>query len=169
MTTIAWDGKTIAADKAFTNGNARGITTKMRRLPNGDILAWTGDQDSALMVVQWYEQGADPVKWPECQKDKEGWARLIVAHKGRIYYYGRQPVWTEVEGEFEAWGAGADFAKAALHCGKSAKEAVEIASLYDVGTGCGVTVEIIQKPIRKSLPKFELLTEENALAWGGGL
>lgn len=137
MTTIAWDGKTLAADKQMTNGTLRGQTTKIRRV-GGEVLAWTGDQDSGEALAAWYEAGADPARWPSCQKDKDAWARLIVARPAGVFTYEREPVAVRIENPFFAWGSGRDFAIAAMHCGRSACEAVELASLYDTASGMGI-------------------------------
>lgn len=69
VSVIAWDGRTLAADKQATSNGVRFTTTKIRRLPSGDVLAWTGDEDHAHMVAKWYEDGADPGKWSKVQKE----------------------------------------------------------------------------------------------------
>lgn len=45
-------------------------------------------------------------------------------------------------------GSGRDFAIAAMHCGKTAREAVEIASLYE--NGCGNGVDVLEAPCSSS-------------------
>lgn len=45
-----------------------------------------------------------------------------------------------VEDRVFATGSGRDYALAAMHCGKSAKEAVEIAAFFDINTGKGIDV-----------------------------
>lgn len=144
MTVIAWDGRSIAADKRCVCSGAHFTTTKLRaiqrpgRIP--EAIAWTGDQDSGEMVAAWYEAGADPALWPDCQKDKDLWSRLIVADAHGAKFYERQPVAVRVEDAFCAWGSGRDFALAAMAFGKTATEAVELACKFDVGCGNGVTV-----------------------------
>lgn len=138
MTVIAWDGKTLAADKRSTNAGLITTTTKLRRVREA-ILAWTGDHDSGEMMARWYETDlADPAKFPECQKDKDGWARLIVCTTVGVFYYDRYPVAIKMEDPFMAWGSGRDFALAAMHCGRPAAEAVRIACLFENGCGNGV-------------------------------
>lgn len=141
MTCIAWDGKTIAADKRAVCGNMVVTTTKLRSLAgSGEVLAWSGAQDSGELVADWYTGGADIAKWPECQRDEKTWCRLIVASPHGVKVYERQPFGVAVEDPFMAWGCGADLARAAMHCGKTAREAVEIACLYDNGCGNGIDV-----------------------------
>ena len=108
---------------------------------SGDVLlGWTGDQDSGEMMAKWYADGADPKEWPECQKDKDIWSRLVVVNSLGAWFYERQPVVIRVEDPFMAWGAGRDFALAALYLGKTAAEAVEIACHFDSSCGNGVDV-----------------------------
>ena len=142
MTVIAWDGKSIAADKRATNYGLHRKTTKLRKLSNGQVIAWVGDQDCGMALSKWYDEGANPDKWPKFQGEKERWAQLIVAHGHRCWQYEREPFAVLVEDPFSAWGSGRDYALAAMLLGKSAKEAVEIASLFD--TGCGDGVDVIE-------------------------
>lgn len=138
MTIIAWDGKTLAMDKQATANGLRRKTTKFRRLASGEILTWTGDQDSGEAVARWYEQGADPEKWPACQRDKDDWARLIVASRKGVKFFERQPIAVRVEDRFSAWGSGRDFAIGAMARGATAIEAVKVAMRFDAGCGLGV-------------------------------
>ena len=138
VSVVAWDGKTIAADKQATCSGLRFKITKIRRIASGEILAGTGDWDSFAMVAKWYEDGADPAKWPACQADKENWSRLIVAGPTGVKFYERQPVFTLIEDEFMAWGSGRDYAMGAMRKGATAAEAVEIAMEFDNGCGLGV-------------------------------
>lgn len=142
MSVVAWDGKTIAADKQATCAGLRFKTTKLRRLESGEVLAWTGDQDSGQIVAKWYSDGADPEKWPACQADKDVWARLIVAHGGACRVFERQPVAMPIEDEFMAWGSGRDYAMGAMARGASAEEAVAVAMEFD--TGCGMGVDVVR-------------------------
>ena len=144
MSVVAWDGKTLAADKQATNSGLRVTTTKLRRLKdhNSDtVIAWTGDQDHGETVALWYSRGAIPADWPECQKDRDAWARLIVASPSGAFFFERQPVPIKVEDKFAAWGSGRDYALGALACGKSARQAVEVACRFDSGCGMGIDLE----------------------------
>lgn len=122
------------------------MTTKLRRVQVGghieEVLAWTGDQDAGELLAQWYAAGADVAKWPECQKDKEWWCRLLVFDRNGARMYERLPVSVKIEDRFCAWGSGRDFALAALHLGRSAREAVEVACLFE--TGCGNGIDVIE-------------------------
>ena len=137
MTVVAYDGHSLAADKQSVCGGRCSTTTKIRRISTGEVLAITGMQAMGEMLVQWYESGADPTAWPIPDNDENDCVRLIVADKGGCKFYEHaMPI--AVEDAFGAWGSGADFAVMALHLGKTAREAVELASIYSVGCGNGV-------------------------------
>lgn len=140
MTVIAWDGKMLAADKRAVCYGVCFTTTKVRRIASGELLAWTGSQDAGELLAKWYADGQDPGKWPDVQKDKDDWCRLIVVGEDGARFFERQPVAMKVEDKFSAWGSGRDFALTAMHLGKNAREAVEIACLFENGCGNGVDV-----------------------------
>ena len=79
MTIIAWDGRTLAADKQSESSGKISTVTKIIRLSTGEVLAWTGDHDSGLLMAKWYANGADIEKWPACQRDKDQWSLFIVS------------------------------------------------------------------------------------------
>ena len=142
MSVVAWDGKTIAADKRAMCAGAHFTTTKIRKIKRADrfpeYLAWTSDQDSGELMASWYEAGADPTAFPACQKDKGSWARLIVADQNGCRFYERQPVAVRVEDKFSAWGSGRDFALAAMYLGSTARQAVDVAAALSSECGNGV-------------------------------
>lgn len=144
MTVIAWDGKMLAADKMAVSFGVCVTTTKIRRLASGEVLAWCGDQDAGELLAKWYADGKDLCKWPDIQKDKDSWCRLIVADTNGARFFERQPISVEVEDQFAAWGSGRDFALAAMYLGKNAREAVEVACLFESSCGNGVDAFILK-------------------------
>lgn len=139
MSVIAYDGKTVAADKQATCMGLRLTATKIKTLLSGEVLAWTGEQDSGEMMAAWYADGADPKKWPSCQNDKDLWCRLIVfGTDGKVKTYERQPVAFAMEDATMAWGSGRDYAIGAMAKGADALEAVQIACRFDNGCGMGI-------------------------------
>lgn len=138
MSIVVWDGKTLAADKQVTSGELAKTGTKIRRLKNGEIVAFTDCVENGLLLMKWYENGAKVEDWPEFQKDKEDWSTLIVARNGACFYYQQQPEPQMVEDHFAAGGSGRDFAYGALATGADARKAVEIASRFNVHCGMGI-------------------------------
>ncbi len=137
MTVVAWDGKTLAADKRTLNCGLIRTVTKIRRI--GELLVGgSSDFVTVLEMMDWIEKGSDPEKFPSLQKDKDDWACVIIIDRGVIKLYERSHIPMTFEDSKFAIGSGRDFALAAMHCGKTAKEAVEIAIHFDSGCGNGV-------------------------------
>lgn len=99
----------------------------------------SGTSNHTEALKRWYESGANPERWPKFQEDEDKASCLIVMTAQGVGAYGTQPYAIhEVGRAFTAWGSGRDFAIAAMACGKSAVEAVQLASQFDVNTGMGV-------------------------------
>ncbi|WP_316415289.1 hypothetical protein [Mesoterricola silvestris] len=137
MTVIAWDGKTLAADRQATNCGLASSCTKIQRFENGAIVGMTGEIAGGLNLFKWYANGSDPEKWPARQATDD-WSRLIVVENGKAFTYEHLPVPVPVEDPFMAWGSGCDFAMGALAMGADARMAVEIASRFSDSCGMGV-------------------------------
>lgn len=142
MTVIAWDGKTLAADKLMLHGATRKTTTKIFR-HGKELLAFAGDIGIAIAMMRWYTDGADPANFPERQA-KDGNGSLMVIRADRTAWrYEDTPVPFQCEGVFCAWGSGDEGALIAMACGKTAPQAVELVAQYNNGCGNGVdTLEL---------------------------
>lgn len=137
MTVIAWDGKWLAADKQSTDVGLRRTTTKIRIAQNGNLMGASGDSGVCEALRLWYDAGAKPADFPD--KDKS--SRLLVIDKtGQPWFYDANPTPIRFEGQRFAMGSGRDYAETAMYLGKNAREAVEIASLFDINCGQGVDV-----------------------------
>lgn len=137
MTTIAWDGTTLAADKQATNAGLRRTVTKIFRA--GDLMfAACGDLAESLEVIEWIKAGADPEKLPASQRSERWNSIFTVTKQGVIKVYECGPYPIQFEDEIFACGSGRDFALGAMRMGADAVRAVEVASGFDSGTGCGV-------------------------------
>lgn len=141
MSVIAWDGKTLAADKRASFGSTIRTTTKIFRHGNA-LVAYAGDASHGEEVRAWWASGADPDQFPTSQRDKDDWAGLLVIRKGErgpvIARYERTPYPIYFEDEQFSIGSGRDFALAAMFLGCDARRAVEVASALDSGCGNGV-------------------------------
>jgi ATP-dependent protease HslVU (ClpYQ) peptidase subunit len=142
MSVIAWDGTMLAADRRAVMGTLIRTTTKIFRV--GDALAaYAGDADAGEEVLAWFVAGHDAAKFPTAQRDKDNWAGLLVVWPdGWLWKYERTPHPLKFPPQQFAIGSGRDFALAAMHCGKTAPEAVEVACIFDSGCGNGVDVLI---------------------------
>lgn len=138
MTTIAWDGKTLAADKRTSFGSLHSTTSKLHSI-GGCLVAGAGTTALIMEMIEWLKAGCDPKEFPAAQRDGKECVSLLVIHPGgAVRQYENSPYPLVIENEFWAIGSGRDFATAAMHLGKTAKEAVEIAAIFDTATGNGV-------------------------------
>lgn len=137
MTCIAWDGKTLAADKRADIGGAHNTTTKIYRVGEA-LVGFSGDAAIGRAMLDWYRAGADPLKFPDCQKDRDKCCSFLVIKNGRVSKYEHTAFPFDIENEQTAMGSGRDYARAAMYLGKTATEAVAVASLFDPGCGNGI-------------------------------
>jgi hypothetical protein len=138
MTVIAWDGKTLAADKLCVNGGLRGTVTKIFRA--GDCLVGgSGDFSFVLAMVDWVQKGRDPAAFPADQRNKDNWQpMLVIEADGTPSLYDQTPFPIRQEQAYIAIGSGRDFAMAAMYLRKTAVEAVEVAIALNSGCGNGI-------------------------------
>ena len=139
MTTIAWDGKTLAGDKQTTHDGTPTPTRKVFRFMRRDdgqlvLCGCAGDTSDCQAYVRWARG---------ITKKEPAFSDLLVMlidRRGRVWCATEKMNWYRVGARQWAIGSGADYALAAMMCGKSAREAVRIASRLDTSTGLGVDV-----------------------------
>jgi len=137
MTCIAWDGKTLAADKRGTCAGMRYTVTKIHRLPDG-LVAFSGGGAHASELLNWFFGARDPAAYPRCEDDG-GAGALMVNESGVIFMYSADNPFPErIESAFFARGSGRDYAMAAMYLGCDARRAVEVACAFDVNCGGGI-------------------------------
>jgi ATP-dependent protease HslVU (ClpYQ) peptidase subunit len=135
MTVIAWDGKTLAADKQSTFCGLPRTTTKIHRAKDGSLLGAAGETAMCAALRAWYDAGAVTADFP----DKSNTSHLLVIRPdGQVYLYDGHAVPIHLEDPFTALGSGRDYAMAALHLGKTAAEAVQVACVFDAWCGNGI-------------------------------
>lgn len=135
MTVIAWDGKTLAADKLTSDNGVAWISTKIERAPNGALLGSAGTASSGRALKQWWIAGAKPEEFPKDEKDA---TLLVITPDRKILMYWQSNYSFNIENERAAIGSGRDFALAAMHLGRTAIEAVEVACALDINCGNGI-------------------------------
>lgn len=137
MTTIAWDGKTLAADRQSTYGNVKVESRKIRDC-GPFVFALAGEKDNIETIAGWIAQatpaaGRAPLK--------EGGMHGIAVRKedgAAFSLEGERATMIRVyAGKFAA-GSGFEFALAAMTLGKTAVQAVVFASRFDMYSGLGV-------------------------------
>jgi 20S proteasome alpha/beta subunit len=137
MTVIVWDGKTLAADKRGTYGYVGLKTTKIKK-HNNYLLGSCGNSNYGRALVDWFISGGDTEEFPEAIDSDNGGSLMVITPDRKILYYDRYPYPLVIEGPFHAIGSGSELATGALAMGADAIRAVEIACIYDTGSGNGI-------------------------------
>ncbi len=145
MTVIAWDGTTLAADKASTVAGHAKTVTKIYRIPDG-LVGFSGSAAGAMALLEWFRNGRVPSDYPKLLQADDNTAAnaLFIDSAGKQHLYSSGPEPEQIEDKFGAMGAGRDYALAAMYLGHSAHRAVEIACALDVFCGKGIdTLELL--------------------------
>ena len=142
MTTIAWDGKTLAADRRVSFGSVSdgNVTKIVKRKKDGALAAAAGNSSMAAAFRRWFLNGERRLDTkPELSKDTETASGVIIRPNGVVEIHD-QYGWFELETEKYANGSGWEIAIGAMHAGATAEEAVRIAAKLDGNTGDEVDV-----------------------------
>lgn len=127
MTTVAAKASTgeIAADSMVSGDDSFYLVEKLRR-GKLSVYGACGDWDKILKFYSALESGG------ELDSDLDVTV-LELRHDG-IWIYESTIIPARIKNDFWAIGTGANYAIAAMHLGKTPKEAVEIACLYDTSS-----------------------------------
>ena len=136
MTTIAWDGTTLAGDTFVTRqGNLHRVPSKVFKTKRG-LLGIAGTESQALSLRRWLD---DPNKVPTGPMDDV--AGLWIRPDGHVYYLHNSLIWvpylprTHDGKKIAAIGSGGDFALCGMILkGMTAMEAVHFACTFDSGS-----------------------------------
>lgn len=126
MTTIAFDGKTLAADTR-AHGSIILKVRKVHRLSDGSMFGAAGSCQEILAVLAWLNGGDKP-------SDLDNFEALIITRAG-AQRLGERLMRAPVLEPFYAIGSGSHFAIAAMALGKNAIDAVRLAARFDIYTG----------------------------------
>lgn len=141
MTTVAFDGTFMSADSLATDpwGFKEVHIDKLVVLNSvalgcageaGQIRRWTRTLDRSVTMDELLRDG-----YPDYDKEKNDPSILLVDRAtGKVYRHVAS-LFMPCSRAYHAVGSGRDFALAAMACGKTAREAVEIAMSFDNGTG----------------------------------
>jgi hypothetical protein len=156
MTTIAVDKRTLimASDRQTNDRGLRGSFTKIRCivtntteqkydiLPNKKecLVGCAGLVEYNEPFFRWVRSGMNPELFPSCVPAKDFQALFLTSINNEPIIYQFEDTWIPfiVEEDFYAIGTGNMPAMAAMLCGKSVEEAVEIACMIDVWSGGGI-------------------------------
>lgn len=142
ITTIAFDGETLAADRMMGN---RYNVSKIHKIPGG-YAAGAGDFDCIIEVVEWLRAGSNPDQKPDLSNSPES-DIIVVSSAGKVSWL----TWpflraVQLAEKQVAYGSGGGIALGAMAAGATAKQAVAIACRFDKYTGQGIdAVQVVKK------------------------
>lgn len=162
MTTIAWDGKTLAADSRATESDESARTdkfTKIYRINSkvtpvvGEVLmAAAGCEFAGQLFLEWLKKGGVPdlyargvVESPEGETPLD----VLLVHKSGAYTANHLGCFIKVRDKFWAHGTGRQGALCLMAAGKTAAEAVKGVSKFDNNTGGRVVSMTLKSKERK--------------------
>lgn len=133
MTTLAYKNGYLAADGKATRGDlvVELDARKVRRLRDGSVAGITGNPSPAMPFFDWLNSGAAgmaPSLGSNC-------CVVHLRKNGSLRVYEDGGWQDEDPKKAHAWGSGWQIAATAMKCGKSAREAVSMASKMDVWSG----------------------------------
>lgn len=135
MTTIAWDGKWLAADRQVTTGSCiDGEATKVVRRKDGALCGAAGDLSDMYEFHRWFLAGEK--KEHPCV-GKSNFCAIVVRPDGALLSYDASGMSTHTA-KFTAIGDGRELAMGAMAAGKNAIDTLLIVSTYNINTGCGI-------------------------------
>lgn len=136
MTTIAFDGKTMACDTRVVCGsNCYNTDTKIYE-NDAYVIGVAGDAGVGIMLIE----GPDILQPRHYDFDFE--ALVYVKATGKVYKVAFYKSWNcelssviPVADSFAAVGSGSPYALAAMYLGNTATHAVTVAAQFDTNTG----------------------------------
>jgi hypothetical protein len=148
MTTVAFDGRTMAADTLATDSWGMKERVDDKILRGQGFLVGTAGQNGA--IKRWWAQVCQldlehvlDYGYPSFDADRDDPAIMLT--NGRDIWRHVTGGFFHVSRGFHAVGSGRDYALAAMHLGKSAEEAVRIAMEFDHGTGGDVLTQSLHE------------------------
>jgi hypothetical protein len=158
MTTLAFDGKILAADSLYVGDSeyVYGHESKIYIFANMAI-SISGEDTRGQAFVRWItEDSCNDKKYPTICKDT--FAGLLLTSEGCFEFAGNCKGKGSKVRMPACYGSGHLFAKTAMGMGKNAHEAVEVACDHCIFTGPPV-YSITQKQLAKLDPNFQGLWE----------
>jgi ATP-dependent protease HslVU (ClpYQ) peptidase subunit len=137
MTTITWDGRTLAGDRQATSGGTPTTTTKVFKVKckkKKYLVGFSGRLADGQAFLRFVERGFQD------NPAIDTLTAMVIHEDGRVVTYDDTNANPCDLGILKYWaaGSGADYALGAMAHGATATEAVLIASDLDVNTGRGV-------------------------------
>lgn len=145
MTTIAFDGKTVAADRQVTVGGTpvKAPFPKITRVTYRgvkSIVGFTcGNVCHVMPVIEWIKNECPMDDAPDIHNEGKDFSLMLVNADG-VFYSSESLILVPLGMVKWAVGSGSDFALGAMAAGANAKRAVTLTMGLDVSTGMGIDV-----------------------------
>jgi len=127
VTTIAFDGKTLAADSQTSLYKGRAV--KIHRLNDGSLYGASGNLSEGVAVRLWLNDPALPMP-----KVADSFHAILI-RDGQLFALENDLTLVPYQCKYFAVGSGREYAMAAMLLGKTAREAVEVAIQLDINSG----------------------------------
>lgn len=151
MTTIAWDGKTLAGDQGSWSGPARRHVRKVFRIKARDgnefLVGFCGDGAFALAVLAWMRGEDEKPSYRTFGVSPDLQCAMVIDKDLTVWGLGASLTYYRFDEKMMAMGGGQEFAWGALEAGASAARAIEIAIKRSDYAAFGVdTVSFEEEP-----------------------
>ncbi len=145
MTTVVFDGLTMASDSRAVDtdvGISRCKKIFRKRIGKKDhLIGIAGDLFAAMVFFDWYGSGKPvPTELTASDHTEEEFGALIWDGR-KLYTANKFCRLVEVDEKYYAIGSGAAHAITAMDCGKTAKQAVQMAIRRDANSGGPVVTD----------------------------
>lgn len=141
MTTIAWDGTTLAADQASWGGGVKRRVRKLAKIKcqgSTFLVAFMGSQPFSVEMERHLRGQRD---FPDCAVygvERDTVAAMCVDERRRVWELSATGVWQPFRESVFARGGGQEYAWGALDAGADARTAIQIAIRRSDYAGIGV-------------------------------
>jgi hypothetical protein len=133
MTTIAWRGDILATDTKMVYDEMKLLCNKLHPIDGVGCFGLAGDLTAEVHFLNWYKAGAKYGDWVHSKANK-GFEGLLLDEWGACYLFPGGPESTRIEDQFYAVGSGGKIARAFMHAGFTALQAIKATSEIDNNT-----------------------------------
>jgi hypothetical protein len=136
VTTIAWDGRYLAADTLSVRSGNRCERPSCKLAVDGGIAYATGGAFWAIrqQLIDWHQSGHPIDAYPN-PRGLDGCLVAVEADTRHCSLFAHEVPYADLEAAPVAFGTGGDIALGAMGAGKTAMEAVALAARWDLKTG----------------------------------
>lgn len=152
MTTIAFRDGVMASDSMASNEgylqktNCKKIyELECYRTKEPCVVGLAQGFYAGLVFLEWFVGNTGDDVMDNTLDTEDDFEALVAYPDGGLYTFNRYLIAYDIDADFHAIGSGAKCAMAAMYCGRSAVEAVEVASEIDMYTGGAVQWAPVQK------------------------